>query len=96
MFISYTNAGFEPASASIKKGDTVRFTNNSSHALWIASAPTGSETIYPGTSNCGGGAFDTCMPLNPGDFWEFTFTQSGAWGYQNNLNKSDVAIMLVQ
>ncbi len=96
MFISYTDRGFQPSSATIKAGDTVRFTNNSSRTLWIASAPSESHGIYPGTSDCGGSALDTCKALNPGDFWEFTFSQSGTWEYQNNLNKSDTAVMRVQ
>jgi plastocyanin len=96
MFVSYTDRGFEPMSATIKAGDTVRFTNNSSRALWIASAPTGSSGIYPGMSDCGGTALDTCKALKPGDFWEFTFTQSGTWWYQNNLNKNDTAIVRVK
>lgn len=33
--VSYTDHGFEPSNISIKRGDTVRFTNNSSGALRI-------------------------------------------------------------
>ena len=34
--ISYTDRGFEPGMLSIKKGETVRFTNNSSNDLQVA------------------------------------------------------------
>lgn len=96
MLVSYTDRGFEPAITTIKVGNTVRFTNNSSHKLWIAAKGTSKNSIYPGTSDCGESALDSCIPLNPGDFWEFTFTQSGTWTYQNNLDKNDTAIIHIQ
>lgn len=96
MIVSYTDRGFEPPSTSIKAGETVRFTNNSSHTLWIAAVGTEGHSIYPGTSDCGATAFDTCRALKPLEFWEFTFTQSGTWGYQNNLNKNDTATIRVK
>jgi plastocyanin len=96
LFISYTDKGFEPAAATIKSGDTVRFTNNSSHDLWIAAIGTSVAPVYPGTSDCGASALDTCASLKPGDFWQFTFTQSGTWEYQNNLDKSDTASIKVK
>ncbi len=96
MLVSYTDRGFEPLRASIKTGDTVRFTNNSSRTLWIAASPIGDTKIYPGSSDCGASALDTCKALKPLEFWEFTFSQSGTWGYQNNLSKDDVATIQVK
>ena len=96
MLVSYTDRGFEPLQATIKTGDTVRFTNNSSRTLWIAASPVGDTKIYPGSSDCGASALDTCKALKPLEFWEFTFTQNGTWGYQNNLNKDDVATIRVK
>ena len=96
MLVSYTDRGFEPTKTSIKTGEAIRFTNNSSRTLWIASAPVGDAALYPGTSDCGASAFDTCKALKPREFWEFTFTQSGTWGYQNNLNKNDTATVSVR
>ena len=96
MLVSYTDRGFEPSNTTIKSGETIRFTNNSSHDLWIAANGTSANPIYPGTSNCGASALDTCKSLKPGDFWEFTFTQAGTWGYQNNLQKNDMATVRVK
>ena len=84
--ISYTKGGFQPDTLTVQKGDTVRFVNNSSEQLWVASVGSGSNQIYPGTSSCGGSTFDSCGPLQPGDFWEFTFTQSGTYDFQNNVD----------
>ena len=96
MFVSYTERGFEPMSTTIKKGDTVRFTNNSSRKLWIAASSEGGAKLYPGTSECGASAFGTCEPLEPQEFWEFTLTESGSWKYYNSLNKSDTATIRVK
>jgi plastocyanin len=84
ILVSYTDRGFEPAFATIKAGDAVRFTNNSSHDLWIAAAG-GAGSAYPGDgNNCGQSAFDSCRVLKYGEFWEFTFATAGTWSYQNN------------
>lgn len=34
--VSYTDTGFEPSSVSVHAGDTVRFSNNSSHSLSLS------------------------------------------------------------
>ncbi len=95
--VSYTDRGFEPASASIKKGDTIRFTNNSSQDLWISAAGTAAGKVYPGTGNdCGASAFDSCLVLKPHEFWEFTFTLAGTWSYRNNLNPNDTGVVKVK
>jgi plastocyanin len=85
--ISYTGRGFEPATLTIKKGETIRFTNNSAGGLWVAATGT-SGKIYPsGTGNeCGQSAFDSCKVMKSGEFWEFTFTTVGTWGYKNNAD----------
>lgn len=93
--VSYTGNGFEPNSLSVKKGGTVRFTNNSNEDLWIASIGTDANDIYPGTSSCGGSTFDSCQTLHPGDFWEFTFTAPGSYTFQNNLDKTKTATITI-
>jgi plastocyanin len=89
VLVSYTNRGFEPSTATIKKGDTIRFTNNSGGDLWVASAGTSGGKVYPaGSGNeCGQSAFDSCRAIKEGEFWEFTFTTTGTWGYQNNRDR---------
>src|SRR3989338_5746878 len=81
--VSYTDRGFEPPALTIKKGETIRFTNNSGGGLWVASVARPGATVYPGQSDCGVSAFGTCAALKPGDFWEFTFDVSGTWSYKN-------------
>ena len=41
--VSYTDHGFEPPVLKIKKGEVIRFTNNSARDLWIASSASGSN-----------------------------------------------------
>lgn len=96
QFISYTDNGFEPADVTIKKGEAVRFTNNSSHNMWIMSSG-GDGGMYPAAANsCGQTSFDTCVAFPPNEIWEFTFDVPGTWVYRNNVNKSDVGVIHVK
>ena len=96
FLISYTDRGFEPNMVTIKRGESVRFTNNSDAPLWVA-ATGKSGTIYPGTGDeCGQSAFDSCMRLAPGEFWEYTFTLAGTWSYKNNLDSSRMGVIRVR
>jgi plastocyanin len=93
--VSYTDDGFAPQRVSIKKGETVRFTNNSRGALlWVAGTST--DASYPGTSECGGSTFDMCETMASGDFWEFTFDKAGEWHYRNNSDPSRDGVIVVQ
>ena len=94
--VSYTDRGFEPENVVINAGESIRFTNNSSHELWVAAAPQTGQSPYPGMSDCGGSSLDTCKVLEPRDFWEFTFTESGTWTFQNNLEKEETGSVRVQ
>ena len=94
--ISYTDQGFEPNEATIKKGDTVRFTNNASRDVWIASQG-GEVQIYPRTKDgCGTSDLDSCLPFSPQDFWEFTFDTAGDWHVVNNLDKAKSGVVHVK
>ncbi len=46
--ISYTNNGFTPVTLAVKKGETIRWINNSSGLLTPALSSTTSQTIAPG------------------------------------------------
>lgn len=87
VLISYTDGGFESSNVTLTVGQTVRFTNNSSHDLWVASDAAKSPA-YPGSSDCGSSALDSCHVLKPHDFWEFTFNKKGTWNFVNNLDKT--------
>lgn len=78
--INYTNSCFSPADIAIKKGDTVKFVNNSSRDMWPASDNHPKHTIYP--------EFDANKDIAPGGNYSFTFTKIGAWGYHDH-NKSN-------
>ena len=94
--VSYTDGGFEPATLDVKKGETVRFTNNSQSDLWIAETPA-SGSMYPSTGDeCGQSAFDSCIPLKPQEFWEFTFDAAGTWSYKNNSDAAKTGVITVQ
>ena len=96
--VSYTDRGFEPAKLTVKKGDTVRFTNNSGEDLWVASVGTASGTVYPaGTGDqCGQSAFDSCRVIGRGEFWEFAFAEAGTWSYRNNTDTKMTAVVRVK
>lgn len=96
VVVSYVGGGFEPAAVQIRQGDTVRFTNNSSGQLWVASSAGEGKSLYPGTSDCGASRFDTCRPLKPLEFWEFTFGTKGEWHFRNNTNQAHSGIIYVE
>lgn len=86
--ISYTREGFEPREIRVKKGATIRFTNNSRDALWVSASGT---KLYPEQSSlgCGSSSLDSCGKIEFQDFWEFNVMIVGTWEVQNSLNKDD-------
>lgn len=96
VLVSYTEKGFEPYAVTIKKGEAIRFTNNSATDLWVA-ADGRQSVIYPRTKvMCGSSDLDSCEPLPPRDFWEFSFNEAGKWDVTNNLNKTHVLTVTVE
>lgn len=97
VLVSYTDGGFEPNVVTIKKGDTIRFTNNSREDLWVA-ATGASGAVYPaGTGGeCGQSAFDGCRSISRGEFWEFTFNVAGTWSYQDNRDTKMTGVVQVE
>ncbi len=78
--IQMTATGFTPASVSIHKGDTVKFTNTDSSPHWPASNPHPTHTDYPG--------FDALRPVPPGQSYSFQFEKQGRWGFHDHLDPS--------
>jgi plastocyanin len=94
--ISYSDSGFEPNRAEVAKGETVRFTNNSSQDLWVVSVGEGTGK-YPRTKEaCGESDLDSCVALAPRDFWEFTFAKAGEWDIINKSDPTKVGKVLVK
>ncbi|HEY4522172.1 MAG TPA: hypothetical protein VJH91_00855 [Candidatus Paceibacterota bacterium] len=89
VLISYTNRGFEPADTDTEIGSVVRFTNNSTRGLRVSES-----TSVPVVSDCEG--LDSCTVLDPGEFWEFEFTEPGVITYRNALRAIDEASINVQ
>ena len=92
--ITYTSAGFVPSSATVGKGDTVTFVNESGNDMWIASVVHPSHKVYGGTTlsnHCGDGpdndAFDQCG--TGGTTYSFTFDKVGEWKYHNHVRSAD-------
>lgn len=90
--VVYTDAGYSPATLTIKVGDTVNFKNESSGGDWVGSAMHPTHTAYSGTTlqqhcpDTANDAFDECSADKPGESWSFTFAKIGSWGYHNHVN----------
>lgn len=61
--ISYTDTGFEPKEVTIKKGDMIRFTNNSTAPMLLTSDVSTTQEMKDA--------------LPPGEYAEFTFNKAG-------------------
>lgn len=100
--VTYTDSGYSPSTLRIKTGTTVTFKNESSRAMWTASAVHPSHTVYSGTAlgehcpDTTGTAFDTCTGIQPGNSWKFTFTKNGTWKYHNHLSPGDAGTIVVE
>ena len=94
--VVYTDAGYSPATLTVKNGETVTFKNQSSQSMWTASAGHPAHRVYPTTGGCLGSTFDACKSIQPGDSWSFKFDIPGSWGYHNHLNPGDTGIIVVQ
>lgn len=83
--VRYTDEGFAPESVTVSAGQTVRFVNESSGGMWVAS------NDHPTHEELEG--FDQ---LSTGDSYEFTFTQTGEWDYHNHVNSGDEGTVVVE
>ena len=86
--VTYTDTGFSPETIEIESGETVRWVNNSTRNLWVASAVHPTHTLYPlkADGDCLGSSFDACTGIAPDESFEFTFNESGSWNYHNHLS----------
>lgn len=86
--VEFTDRGFDPIVLEIDRGDTVRFVDNASISMWVASDPFPKNSRYSNTTkneHCENGsstieAFDQC---SIGPEFEFKFEKTGEWGYHN-------------
>lgn len=94
--ITLTDAGFLPSTLTIKKGETVIFKNNSSGAMWVASAMHPTHDAYPVKGGCISSAFDECAAVAAGGSWAFKFDVIGNWKYHNHRNSSQFGTVVVE
>ena len=80
--IDITTAGFSPAELTIKKGESIIWTNRSKAGHWIE--PIG-DNIYPEEGDCGS-KLDSCVALRLGESFKVTFNVAGVWGFHDKLN----------
>lgn len=95
--ITYTDEGYTPSEISIKKGQRVRFLNQSSSETWPASAVHPTHTLYPEkeSTNCLGSSFDACKGLKTGEFFDFTFNYAGEWRYHDHVHAYHTGVITV-
>lgn len=86
--VSITDAGFSPATLTVKAGTTVTFVNNGTGPHWPASDPHPIHTDLSG--------FDAKRGLNPGETYSFTFTTVGTHGMHDHLHPSAKGSIIVQ
>jgi plastocyanin len=102
VVVTYSDSGYSPATATVKKDDTVVFDNESSKMMWTASAVHPTHKAYPGSdiAKCGTAAqsdiFDACRGYGSGESWEFQFNESGTWKYHNHLQPSHAGTVIVE
>jgi plastocyanin len=87
LTVTFTNKGFSPASLTIKKGQTVKFVNNSDSKMWVAANPFPSSSEYP--------AFNEKTGAASGSSWSFTFDKTGVWFYHNHYSPAQGAKIVV-
>jgi len=85
--VNLTANGFEPATVTIKAGETVVWVNKSGDTATVNSNNHPTHLLYP--------------PLNLGQFanggkLQLTFDKPGSYGYHNHLDPSKKGIVVVQ
>ncbi len=94
--VVYTDAGYSPATLTVKKGQTVIWKNESSRMMWTASAVHPTHSAYPTTGGCIGSTFDACAGIVSGGTWSFKFDIAGTWKYHNHSNPSHFGTIVVE
>jgi plastocyanin len=100
--IRITADGFEPASITVKQGDSVTWANESGRNVWVASAMHPTHTAYPGSGidKCGtaeaAAIFDACQGIASGSSWSFVFNEVGTWKYHDHLRATVFGSVIVE
>lgn len=96
--ITYSETGFQPTEVTIKRGEAVRWVNESERAMWPAAAVHPTHSLYPEKSSddCLGSSFDACGDIPPGSGWEFTFHEGGDWRFHDHIAPSRTGVVHVK
>ena len=86
--VAYAEEGFSPTVLRVKVGTTVRFRNDTTADLRVASDP------HPTHDNLS--AFDSVSLLSQGESYSFTFTRLGTFGYHNHQQASHKGTIIVE
>jgi len=85
--VVYTANGFVPETVTIRSGETVRFINESSVGMWVASDDHPQHTILS--------TFDQFGIAENGESYDYTFEKSGTWAYHDHINASMLGTVIV-
>ncbi len=89
--VTFTDSGVNPAQVTVKSGQTVTWTNNSSKTVQVASNPHPTHTANRELSNG-----QSVLDLASGKSASVTLTKTGTWGFHDHLNPSTVGTVIVQ
>ncbi len=87
MTVTYSDAGYQPGSITVKVGTKVTFKNESTGGMWTASAVHPTHQLLPG--------FDQLKSVTKGGMYEYTFTKVGTWKYHNHVKPEDTGTVVV-
>jgi plastocyanin len=96
--VNYSDAGFSPATITVKQGTKVTFVNTGTKNMWVAADEHPTHTEYDGTSrteHCATGtntSFDQCVV---GKTYTFAFNKVGTWEYHNHAVAGDTGRVIV-
>lgn len=88
IVVTYSNDGFAPKEIAVSVGQTVRFVNESSGNMWVASDVHPTHNILP--------EFDQKQSVGNGESYEFTFTKTGEWKYHNHIKPNAIGTIIVK
>ena len=81
------SGGFQPSFLYLRSGDTVKFRNDSTALMWVASNPHPTHTDLS--------TFDAHGSIGKNGEYSFTFTRTGAFGYHNHNNPNQQGVVVV-
>ena len=85
--VVFTDDGFTPKTLTIKKGETIVFSNKTGTLFWPASNLHPSHLMYAD--------FDPKEPVAANATWSFTFDQVGEWEYHDHLAPYHTGVITV-